>query len=91
MQAFTPNVQSKRVSVLGSPLTQSSTGAEEEEAAILFVDLVAESFRRSVAFGAAAKADDDDDEGTAARREMDGAEKEETMQLGLQLATRGIV
>ena len=79
-----PNVQSKRVSVLGSPLTQSSTGADEEEAAIVFVDdLVAESRRRRVVFGAA-KADD---EGTAPRREMDGAEQEGAMQLGLQLAT----
>lgn len=72
-------------------MTHSSTGADEEEA-IAFVDLVAESFRRRrVAFGAAAKADDDDDEGTAARREIDGAKTEVAMQLGLQLATTGIV
>lgn len=38
MQTFNTNVQSKRVSVLGSPLTHSSTGADEEEAAaIIFV------------------------------------------------------
>ena len=83
------HVQSKRVSVLGSPLTQSSTCADE--AAIVFVgddgrgvDLVAERRRQRVAFGAAKAADEEN----VVRRDTDGGgEKEEATQRGPQEAT----
>ena len=84
------HVQSKRVCVLGSPLTQSSTCADE--AAIVFVgdddgrgvDLVAERRRQRVAFGAAKAADEEN----VVRRDTDGGgEKEEATQRGPQEAT----